>query len=83
VSDEVSVAREPVRLFEQVKCPVGLMFGISGEADPAFEFEGYLSWVAGRGCGSCGKRRRVLAGVFQVVWEGAGSSRLSIRRQLP
>ena len=34
----VSVARELVRLFEQVKCPVGLMLG-SAEADPAFESE--------------------------------------------
>lgn len=36
-----------------------------------------------RGCGSCGKRRRVHIGVFQVLWEGAASSRLSMGRQLP
>jgi hypothetical protein len=42
-----------------------------------------LSLSSSRGCGRCGKRRRVHVGVFQVLWEGAASSRLSIGRQLP
>ena len=42
-----------------------------------------LSVSSSRGCGRCGKRRRVDVGVFQVLWEGAASSRLSIGRQLP
>jgi hypothetical protein len=43
----------------------------------------FLLFFSNGGCGSCGKRRRVLAGVFQVLWEGAASSRLSTGRQLP
>ena len=31
----MSVPRQLVRFFKQVNCPVGLMLGISGEADPA------------------------------------------------
>jgi hypothetical protein len=60
------------------------MIRISGEADPASDSElRYLSGSLAGAVGDVGNAGVSSAGVFQVVWEGAGSSRLSIRRQLP
>jgi len=58
------------------------MFGISGKLILLLNLKSLLSRVLAGAVGDVGNAGGV-AGVFQVVWKGAGSSRLSIRRQLP